>query len=163
MGLARDWLLALAVVFSAYVVFQFVSSPTARSNGPAPNFVLTDLEGDSFDLSKQEGIVVLNFWFTDCPPCRREIPEISRWAVRNPSIPVIGISTDQLPTAQLQTRSRQLEIPYTIVHDADLAVSQQYGVAVFPTTMIVEDGQIRKVAVGEVNQTSLENMVSPLR
>lgn len=163
LGLARDWLLALAVVFSAYVVFQFVTSPTARSNGPAPHFALPDLEGNTFDLAEHDGLVVLNFWFTDCPPCRREIPEISRWAKRNPDIPVIGVSTDRLPTTQLDTRSRQLGIPYTVVHDQDLKVSQDYGVAVFPTTMVLKDGEIRKVAVGEVDQTSLENMVSALR
>ena len=43
----------------------------------APDFTLTDLEGNQVSLSDFRGkTVFVNFWATWCPPCRAEMPEI---------------------------------------------------------------------------------------
>lgn len=45
----------------------------------APNFQLTDLEGQTHRLSDYEGkVVMLNFWGTWCKPCVREMPAIEK-------------------------------------------------------------------------------------
>ncbi len=60
---------------------------TRRSHGErsplighaAPDFVMTDLEGNEIDSKKLRGkVVVLNFWFARCKPCIDEVPELNQ-------------------------------------------------------------------------------------
>ena len=162
--LARDWGIALVVVVAAFFTWQFISSPPVPTVGPAPDFELSDLEGGSVKLSDYgDQLVVLNFWFTDCMPCRREIPELQAFAMANPDVPVIGISTDRMDPAILRTRSRQLGVGYRVAHDRYGQVAGTYGVNVFPTTMIVREGEIRNIRIGELDRALLASMVERSR
>ncbi len=45
----------------------------------APDFTVTTIEGKKIELSKLRGkVVVLNFWFTRCEPCIKEMPDLNR-------------------------------------------------------------------------------------
>lgn len=52
----------------------------SSSNHPAMAMTAVDLKGESHRLSQWIGKtpVVINFWGTWCPPCRREIPGLAR-------------------------------------------------------------------------------------
>jgi len=62
-----------------------------------PNFKAKDINGQLVDLNELKGkVIVLNFWFIKCPPCREEIPELNRLKsdFSNDSIEFISIATD---------------------------------------------------------------------
>ena len=44
---------------------------------PANRFFISNLEGDRFDGRKFSGPIVISFFFVGCPPCVREIPQLS--------------------------------------------------------------------------------------
>lgn len=160
-GLLRDWGLALGAVLGFMVVVQLIFPEKIPSLGPAPDFTLPDLAGDAVTLSEHDhDVVVLNFWFTNCPPCRAEIPELSAFAKAHPDIPIYGLSTDQMSPGRLKIAARQLGIEYPVLHDARAMVARDYQVTAFPTTLVVRDMQIVQARVGGVDQHTLEQMVT---
>jgi thiol-disulfide isomerase/thioredoxin len=159
--LLRDWGVALVVVLVVFAGYNVLFGPKAPALGPAPDFVLQDLEGRSVTLSQiDDKPVILNFWFTTCPPCRAEIPELSKFHAEHPEVPIYGVSTDiNLATPQLKKASDRLGVRYPVLHDMRAEVAQKYGVGVFPTTLVIHDGQIINARVGAVDRAILESML----
>lgn len=162
LGLLRDWGMAAAVVVVVFAGYNFFFAPSPPPLGPAPDFTLQDLDGKPVTLSAvDDDVVVLNFWFTTCPPCRAEIPELTKFHQEHPEIEMYGVSTDvNLRTAQLKTASSRLGVGYPVLHDMRAEVAQKYGVDVFPTTLVIKDGQIVSARVGGIDRKMLTTMVS---
>ena len=51
--------------------------------------------------------IVLNYWADWCPPCIKEIPELSNFAANNPNVYVLGYNFDKLTGEEL---ANQLKI-----------------------------------------------------
>ena len=157
-GLVKDLALAVGVTFAAFFVWSVLGSSQPVTSGEAPEFTLPDLLGEQVSLSDfSEGPVILNFWFTQCGPCRREIPELSSFQDAHPEVPILGISVDQgITTDVLARHSERLGIRYSVLHDPQSRVASAYGVSFFPTTFIVRSGKIERVRQGTVTRARLE-------
>lgn len=89
----------------------------------APDFTIRDLYGRDVSLSDFEGRVVLvYFWASWCPPCRRSIPELVSLQERygDDGFTIIGISVDkleELDDATLKSFVEQNRISYPILRD----------------------------------------------
>ncbi len=119
----------------------------------APDFALKDTDRRLYRLSDSRGKVVLvNFWATWCPPCRREMPSMQRaWEKLKDErfdMYAVNVGEDE-DTIFGFTFSTGVEITFPILLDRDARVVKAWPVVALPTSFIVDpDGRIVYRAVG---------------
>jgi cytochrome c biogenesis protein CcmG/thiol:disulfide interchange protein DsbE len=121
---------------------------------PAPVFTVPELSGDGeVRLADFRGRpVVVNFWRSDCTPCRDEFPVLARAAARGDAV-VVGISTDAIPEdARRFAREERAEWPLAL--DEDLTVAKAFGLSVsLPQTFFVRaDGSVAYRIYGRLDE-----------
>jgi len=84
-----------------------------------PEFTLRDLSGKSWTFSELRGKVVLvNFWATWCPPCRKEMPDLDalyqRFAAKG--FVVLGISDEEADKVEPFIREHKVSFPVLLDH-----------------------------------------------
>jgi peroxiredoxin len=156
--LVKNWVLpGIALILVVAAVQAFFNSQVAVADGDqAPEFSLLDTEGVSQSLSEHRGkMVVLNFWGTWCPPCIKELPGLSRFALENPDVLVLGIAVDSGTGKRLAAEKKRLAIEFPVM-PADHLVQSAYGVRVLPTTFLIDgQGVVRRHQVGVITPDRL--------
>jgi peroxiredoxin len=108
------------------------------------DFTLPDLAGKSWTLSKLRGKVVLvNFWATWCPPCRKEMPDLNALAHRfeKQGLVVLSLSDEDRPKVASYVSSH--ELTYPILLDTGGATAKSFHVEGIPKTFIFDrDGKL---------------------
>jgi len=137
---------------------------------PAPPFALKDVQGRDVRLSDYRGrVVLLNFWYSACFPCRAETPDLITLyrAHEGQGLAVLGINTDALIMAQDQGRTLRsfmdtFKIPYPVL-SADRKVFEDYGrTPIAPITLLVDpQGTIARVFWGATHGRDFESAVRP--
>ncbi len=128
----------------------------------APDFAFEDLEGKVWRLSELRGKpVLLNFWATWCPPCRKEIPDLQAFHEQyGDRIVLLGINWGEDPEDVKEFLERY-GATYTNLLDKDGKFFVKYQLTGLPTSYwIDEEGIIRGMWLGAM---SLEDMVEGFR
>lgn len=135
----------------------------ARSNQiKAPDFKLAMLDGQEFKLSDYSGkVVMLNFWGTWCPPCRKEIPDLVNLQEKyqKDGLEIVGITLNSGSAKDIQKFVDDKKINYTVLTDLKSDETQYvtflYGqtigqqISSIPTTLIIDrEGYIVKGYLG---------------
>jgi peroxiredoxin len=122
---------------------------------------LTDIEGNNIILSKLKGKrVILDFWATWCPPCKKEIPHFIRLAneTKSDNLVIIGISSEDKNV--LEDFVKKNDISYPIV-SADNLPSPFDEISSVPTTFFIDrKGVIQKILVGYQDYDTLKAAAS---
>jgi peroxiredoxin len=120
----------------------------------APALELRDEEGKkTWRLADLRGRVVLvNFWATWCPPCRKELPSLERlWRQREgEGLVVLGVNVGE-DADVVFAFNNGLETPlsFPLLLDEDAAVAKSWPVRGLPTTYLVDrQGRLAFSAVG---------------
>jgi len=103
------------------------------------DFTLTDLSGHSWTLSALRGKVVLvNFWATWCPPCRKEMPDLNALAHRfeKQGLVVLSLSDEDRPKVAGYVSSHDLSYP--ILLDTGGATAKSFHVEGIPKTFLFD-------------------------
>ncbi|MCB1196562.1 TlpA family protein disulfide reductase [bacterium] len=150
---------------------QLQSSPEPEakkmeSMGAAPDFTLTALDGTPVSLSSLSGkVVLIDFWATWCPPCRKMIPALKdlHSKYNRQGLEVIGISLDESGPETVKAFVESMKMPY-LVAIGDNTLSDSYGkINAIPTSFIIDrKGDIRQKHVGFVEFQELEQSIKIL-
>jgi peroxiredoxin len=126
--------------------------PAPREGSIAPDFSLKDLSGKTVHLSELRGMVVLlNFWATWCPPCREEVPSLSRLNAVMPGegFRMVAVSIDSGGSNDVESFFRMTGYRLPALLDPDSRVGKMYGITGVPETFIIDpQGVIRKKVIG---------------
>ncbi|MFC4600266.1 TlpA disulfide reductase family protein [Cohnella hongkongensis] len=135
----------------------------------APDFALTDLQGNPVKLSDFKGKrVLLNFWATWCPPCRVEMPHMQKFYedYQEEDVVILGVNmtlTEKNPDG-VQTFVNDEQLTFPIVLDEEGEVMQDYQVVAYPTTYLLDSkGVIRETFRGAINYEIMEKYVSQIK
>lgn len=155
-----DFLLALALAVLSIGPQPAVADETLghalsalKEPVPAPDFSLRDMDGTKVALVDYRGkVVLLNFWATWCPPCRREMPSMERLyqSLKDEGFVVIGVNEFEGPDHVFAYIGQLAVDPtYPILFDPDSDVANRYAVRGLPSTYLVDKhGRIRYRAIG---------------
>lgn len=108
----------------------------------APDFALKSTGDKAVKLSDYKGkIIILDFWATWCPPCRKGIPDLIaiKKEYEKKGVEIIGISVDDEKTIeQVKSFALNQKMNYPVVY-ADKKVVSDYGdISNIPTTIIID-------------------------
>ena len=135
----------------------------------APDFTLPDLDGNQQRLSDYRGkVVMLNFWGTWCPPCRREMPSMERLYLEYKDRGLVVVAVNQWEdedTVFEFTGRLSLQPTFPILFDRESRVSEKYLVKGLPTTYLIDkSGKIRYRAMGgrEFDHPEVKKLIEDL-
>lgn len=160
---ARGVVLVGLLLVSGSIV-QSVAAQGEQSSDPsspkAPDFILETLEGDSFRLRDHRGeVVVLNFWGTWCPPCRREIPIFVKLQQEfaDQGLQFVGVALERdAGPEKVQAFAEKMNINYPIGLGNGRIAQKYGGVRGLPKTFIIgPEGEIRGHIPGMVTESML--------
>jgi peroxiredoxin len=162
----KAWIKLALAGLAALVVGQLLvpRSPARLQPGKAaPPFTLRSTGGVKVELASLQGQVVLvNFWATWCPPCLRELPELSaaRQAAGGGCLEVLGV-VEESASADVMAAAKQL--PYPVLLDPRATVAAAWGVSAYPRSFLIDrEGRLARVFEGPLNQRQLEEAAAPL-
>ena len=153
-----DLVLIGAMIYAALMAFGVVRRGGRFEAGrAAPDFVVHSLaDGKEVKLSDYKGKpVLLNFFSTDCPSCRRELPHVEDIQEEaGDRLQVLVVSTDA--PAKLRSYLTGEGIELAAAYDRGVA-HQAYGVDTIPYLVVIDgEGRIRGDYIGVVKYSDVE-------
>lgn len=124
----------------AFAVLPSLPAATPKPGAAAPAFNLPDLANskNAVSLESLEGKVVLvDFWASWCPPCKKTLPHLGRLRQRHPGLAVVAISVDE----DRKKAADFLKPPDTAVvflHDVKRSAAAAYDPGGMPSLFLID-------------------------
>ena len=159
MSMNKKMVLALLFLFVPVV---------ALGQEPRPaQLTVKDIRGRRYiRLSDYRGKVVLvNFWATWCPPCRKEIPDLIRLQrqYRSRGLQIIGVTYPPQKLAEVRRFVQRAKVNYPVGLGTEETKSRLSRSEALPTTVVIgADGRIRDIIEGILLPEEFEQKIKPL-
>ncbi|WP_409305650.1 peroxiredoxin family protein [Peribacillus sp. SCS-155] len=133
----------------------------------APDFTLVNLNGQKVKLSDYRGKkVLLNFWATWCPPCKKEMPDLEKLhTTSGEDIVVLAVNDD--PQNDVKGFAQDLNLTFPILLDNEKAsesVTEAYQVMSLPTSFFIDkNGVIQDKFVGAMTYEYMQENLNKIK
>ena len=108
------------------------------------DFTLPDLSGKNWTLRELPGkVVVLNFWATWCPPCRKEMPDLESLyqQFKDQGLVILAISDED--ESKVKPFIAEQKVTYPILLDPGRKVNELFEIEGIPKTFVYDrSGQL---------------------
>jgi peroxiredoxin len=127
-----------------------------------PEFTLKDPSGKTWIFSELRGKVVLvNFWATWCPPCRKEMPDLETLyqRFRTKGFVVLGISDEE--AAKVDPFIRERKVSFPVLLDPGRKVNEMFAVEGIPKSFVYDrEGKLVSQSIDMRTQKQFLEMLS---
>jgi len=161
------------LLFTAFLVLLTLSITSCQQEAPAigspaPDFNLSNLEGETISLSEYRGQpVILNFWALSCPYCKLEMPFIEQaWDTYGNNAQGLMVFTINIrdSSSSINSYLESEGYTFTVLRDEGARAAGKYQVNGIPVTVFIDkNGIIQDIVTGAFpNWPSLENRLSKI-
>ena len=125
------------------------------------DFTLTDLGGKQWHLRALTGKVVLvNFWATWCPPCRKELPDLEALSQRFRSRGLVVLAISDEDAAKVKPFVAAQKLTYPVLLDPGRKVNDLFHVEGIPKSFVYDrDGKLVAEAIDMRTQRQFLEML----
>jgi thiol-disulfide isomerase/thioredoxin len=137
-----------------------------QSSSQAPDFELPTSDGKTLKLSSLKGkVVIIDFWATWCPPCRKGIPDLIDLKKKYGSkgFEIVGVSVDTQTKDEVVPFIKNNGINYPVVYFNQKVIMDYGGIEAIPTSFVVDKkGKIIASYQGLQPKSVYENHIKKL-
>jgi cytochrome c biogenesis protein CcmG, thiol:disulfide interchange protein DsbE len=120
----------------------------AQPGTRAPDFTVSDGTTTIHLASYRGQVVLLNFWFSTCPPCIAELPSLEKLHHDMPKLVILAVSVDQDP-ASYRSFIANHHMDLITVRNASESAPTLFHTEMFPETYLIDrKGIIRSKFIG---------------
>jgi Peroxiredoxin len=109
-------------------------------SGPAPDFTLTNLDGEKVKLSDLKGqVVMINFWASWCGPCRQEMPLLNDIyaGYKKAGFVLLGVNLDE-SADDAKAFLKKTPVNFPVLLDSQGKVADLYKNQAMPSSYFVD-------------------------
>jgi thiol-disulfide isomerase/thioredoxin len=168
-------MIGAGLIFLGFTLFIFLKSSQAsvqeysatpqKVDYPAPELVVTVLDGDPVSLRDYHGKVMLvNLWATWCPPCKAEMPTLEAFyqKYKADDFVIIGINDGESHDLVLPF-VKNYSLTFPIWLDEGYLSEKAFKTINLPSSYVIDrNGTVRLMWIGAISRKVLEEFVSPI-
>jgi len=148
------------------------TADTAEHAIPVPDAIpdvrIPDLAGKERSLRDYLGHpLIINFWATWCPPCRREMPLLQQlWTQYRPEgLQIVGVALDSRSAVEQYLHRTAVKYPLLVGEAEGTAAVARFGIEpVLPFSVFADaQGRIVAVKIGELHRAEADYIIAATR
>ena len=139
-----------------------IATNKVSSGEQLPDATLDRVDGSSVKTSDLVGMpLVINFWYSTCEPCRRELPAFaSAHGTYGDRVKFVGVNMYDSAIAAANFAQRY-GVGYDILLDTNGELVAELGIALAPTTILVDaEGTIVYQESGELTEDEITDLIN---